>query len=131
LASITRLSLLVLFLLWQPTYQESFDPVGPLIPVLTVIPLASITVELITYRTGRWTVPLAVANSILSLTLAFSAILIISSDQILNPEFTAVFDAGAFGTFVDLVPTMIAWVIAVVPIFDVTEGWWKAWSRRA
>jgi hypothetical protein len=143
LTSITGLSLLILFLLWQPTYQESFDPGGPSIPILNpelstlwipvliVILLASITLELVKYRTGRWTIPLAAANSVLSLSFAFSAIFIISSDQLLNPEFTTAISAGAFGTYVDLVPTVIAWVIAVVTIFDVTEGWWKALSRRA
>ena len=143
LASITGLSLLVLFLLWQPTYQESFDPGGPSIPILNpelstlwipvliVILLASITLELIKYRVGRWTIPLAAVNSLLSLSFAFSAIYIIASDQLLNSEFTAAVTAGAFGTFIDLVPTMIAWVIAVVTVFDVTEGWWKALRGRA
>ena len=142
LASITGLSLLVLFLLWQPTYQESFDPGGPSIPILNpalstlwipiliVILLASITLELIKYRTGKWTIPLAAVNSILSLSFAFSAIFIIASDQLLNTEFTAAITAGEFGTFIDLIPTIIAWVIAVVTAFDVTEGWWKALRGR-
>jgi hypothetical protein len=33
-ASVTGLSLLIWFLLWQPGYQESFDPGGPSIPIL-------------------------------------------------------------------------------------------------
>ena len=138
LASITGLSLLVLFLLWQPTYQESFDPGGPSIPILNpelstlwipvliVVLLASITLELFKYRTGKWTVPLAAVNSLLSLSFAFSAIYIIASDQLLNSEFTAAITSRDFSDFVDLIPTMIAWVIAVVTAFDVTEGWWKA-----
>ncbi len=142
LASITGLSLLVLFLLWQPTYQESFDPGGPPIPILNpalstlwipiliVILLASITLELIKYRTGRWTIPLAAVNSLLSLSFAFSAIFIIASDQLLNSEFMAAITVGEFKTFIDLIPTMIAWVIGVVTAFDVTEGWWKALRGR-
>ena len=142
LASITGLSLVALFLLWQPTYQESFDPGGPSIPILnpelstswipalTIILLASITLEIIKYRTGKWTILLAAANSLLSLTFAFSAIYLIVSDQLLNSEFTSIVTAGEFGNFVDLVPTLIAWVIAVVTVFDVTEGWWKAVRGR-
>ncbi len=142
LASITGLSLLALFLLWQPTYQESLDLGGasiPIlnpelstswIPVLTIILLASITLEIIKYRTGKWTIPLAGANSLLSLSFAFSAIYLIASDQLLNPEFTAAITAGEFGTFVDLVPTLIAWIIAVITVFDVTEGWWKTVRGR-
>jgi hypothetical protein len=138
LASITGLSLLVLFLLWQPTYQESFDLGGasiPIlnpelstlwIPVLIVILLASITLELIKYRVGKWTLPLAAINSLLSLSFAISAIYIIASDQLLNSEFLVAITSGGFAGFVDLIPTMIAWVIAVVTIFDVSEGWWKA-----
>lgn len=142
LASITGLSLLVLFLLWQPTYQESFDPGGPSIPILNpalstlwipiliVILLASITLELIKYRAGKWTIPLAAVNSLLSVSFAFSAIFIISSDQLLNSDFMAAITAEEFGTFIDLIPTMIAWIIAVVTAFDVTEGWWKALRGR-
>lgn len=142
LASITGLSLLVLFLLWQPTYQESFDlggaPISILnpelstvwIPVLIVILLASITLELIKYRMGKWTIPLAGVNSLLSLSFAFSAIYIITSDQLLNSEFLVAISSGEFAGFVDLLPTMIAWVIAVVTVFDVSEGWWKALRGR-
>jgi hypothetical protein len=142
LASITGLSLLVLFLLWQPTYQESIDPGGPSVPILNpalstlwipiliVILLASITLELIKYRAGKWTIPLAEVNSLLSLSFAFSAIFIIASDQLLNSEFTDAITAGEFGAFIDLIPTMIAWGIAVVTAFDVTEGWWKALRGR-
>lgn len=137
LASITGLSLLVLFLLWQPTYQESLDLGGPSIPILNpllstlwiplliLILLASITLELVKYRTGKWTVPLAAANSLLSISFAISAIFLIASDQLFNPEFTAVVTAGEFGSSIDLIPALIAWVIAVVSIFDVSEGWWK------
>lgn len=142
LASITGLSLLVLFLLWQPTYQESLDPGSPSIPILNpelstvwiplliVVLLASITLELIKYRTGKWTVPLAAVNSLLSLSFAFSAIYIIASDQLLNAEFTAAITPRDFAEFVELVPTLVAWVIAVVTVFDVTEGWWKVIRGR-
>lgn len=137
LASITGLSLLVLFLLWQPGYQESFDLGGPSIPILNpelstlwiplliVILLGSITLELVKYRTGKWTVPLAAVNSLLSLSFAITVIFLIVSDQLLNPEFTAVITAGDFGGFMDLIPTVIAWAIAVITVFDITEGWWR------
>jgi hypothetical protein len=91
-----------------------------------VILLASITLELIKYRVGKWTLPLAAINSLLSLSFAISAIYIIASDQLLNSEFLVAITSGGFAGFVDLIPTMIAWVIAVVTIFDVSEGWWKA-----
>lgn len=137
LASITGLSLLVLFLLWQPGYQESFDLGGPSIPILNpelstlwiplliVILLGSITLELVKYRTGKWTVPLAAVNSLLSLSFAITVIFLIVSDQLLNPEFTAVITAGDFGGVMDLIPTVIAWAIAVITVFDITEGWWR------
>jgi hypothetical protein len=143
LASVTGLSLLALFLLWQPTYQESFDPNGssiPIlnpdlstlwIPVLIVILLAIITLEIVKYRVGRWTIPLAATNSLLSLSFALAAIFLITSDQFFNSEFTAVVSAGEFGTSSDLIPTLIVWVIAVVCVFDITEGWWKALRGRA
>jgi hypothetical protein len=143
LASITGLSLLILVLLWQPTYQESFDSSNPSIPILNpalstlwiplliLILLASITLELVKYRTGRWTVPLAAINSLLSISFAISAIFLIASDQLVNSEFTSVVSAGEFASSIDLIPTLIAWGIAVVCIFDVTEGWWKTLRGRA
>lgn len=142
LASITGQSLLVLLLLWQPTYQESLDQGGPAIPILNpalstlwiplliIILLASITLELVKYRTGRWTVTLAAINSLLTLLFASAAVFLIASDQLLSTDFKGIMTASEFGPSVDLISTLLAWVIVAVCIFDVAEGWWKTLRGR-
>jgi hypothetical protein len=141
-ASVTGLSLLIWFLLWQPGYQESFDAGGPSIPILDPalstfwIPflvgvlLASIALELVKYRRGRWTVPIATVNTALSLAFAIPALWLIATDQLLNPDFVTAISTGEFASLVSLMPTVAAWVIAVVCVIDITEGWWKALKLR-
>lgn len=141
-ASVTGLSLLIWFLLWQPGYQESFDAGGPSIPILdpalstfwipalVAVLLASIALELVKYRRGHWTIPLAIVNTALSLAFAIPALWLISSDQLLNPEFLTAVAAGEFAPLVEQVPTVAALVIAVVSVIDIAEGWWKAMRSR-
>ena len=137
-ASVTGLSLLIWFLLWQPGYQESLDAGGPSIPILdpalstfwipalVAVLLASIALELVKYRRGHWTMPLAAVNTLLNLAFAVPALWLISTDQLLNPEFLTAVSIGEFAPLVEQVPTVAAWVIAVVCVIDVAEGWWKA-----
>ena len=137
-ASVTGLSLLIWFLVWQPGYQETFAAGGPSIPILdpalstfwipalVVVLLASIALEIVTYRHGRWTIPLAAVNTVLSLAFALPALWLISTDQLLNPDFLAAVATGELASLVDLVPALVAWIIAVVSVIDIAEGWWKA-----
>lgn len=137
-ASVTGLSLLIWFLLWQPGYRESFDAGGPSIPILdpalstfwipalVVVLLASIALELVKYRKGHWTVPLAAVNTVLSLAFALPALWLISTGQLLNPEFITAVTSSEFAGLVEQVPTVAAWIIAVVSVIDIAEGWWKA-----
>lgn len=137
-ASVTGLSLLIWFLLWQPGYQESFDPGGPSIPILdpglssfwipalVAVLLASIALEIVKYRRGHWTVPLAAVNTVLSLAFAIPVLWLIATGQLLNPEFLDTIATGEFASVVDLMPTVAAWIIAVVCVVDIAEGWWKA-----
>jgi hypothetical protein len=142
-ASVTGLALLIWFLLWQPGYQESFDAGGPSIPildpalstfwipVLVAVLLASIALEIVKYRRGHWTIPLSAVNTVLSLAFAIPALWLIVTDQFLNPEFLTAVATGEFASLVDLMPTVAAWVIAVVCVFDIAEGWWKALRASA
>jgi hypothetical protein len=140
--SIVGLALLAWFLLWQPGYQESFDPGGPSIPildpaleafwipVLVAILLASIVLEIVLYLRGRWTVPLAVANTVLGLAFAIPAVWLASTDQLLNPEFLAAITVDAVASIVAGTPALVAWIIVVVSAIDIGSGWWKALRSR-
>ena len=62
----------------------------------------------------------------LSLAFALPALWLISTDQLLNPDFLAAVATGELASLVDLVPALVAWIIAVVSVIDIAEGWWKA-----
>ncbi len=142
IGAIAGLSVLVWLLLWQPGYQESFDPGGPSIPVLDPtlnaywipflvgILLASIALEIVKYVTGRWTVPLAAVNTVLSLAFAVPAIWLVMTEQLLNPAFVSALTVDEVSTAVDALPALIAWIIVVVTVIDVVEGWWRALRPR-
>ena len=70
--------------------------------------------------------PLAAVNTVLSLAFAIPAIWLIATDQLLNPEFLATITTGEFASLVDLMLTIAAWLIAVICVVDIAEGWWKA-----
>jgi hypothetical protein len=140
--SIAGLGVLIWFLLWQPGYQESFDPGGPSIPILdpalsqfwipflVAVLLASIGLEIVTYLKGRWTLPLAAVNTVLSLAFAIPAIWLLQTDQLFNPAFLSAITVDEVATAVDALPTLIVWIIVVVSVVDITEGWWKALRSR-
>lgn len=138
IGSVAGLAVLAWFLLWQPGYQESFDPGGPSIPILdpaldrfwipflVVVVLASIVLEIAKYLIGRWTVTLAAVNTALGLAFAIPVLWLASTDQLLNPEFVSTITVDGVASVVAGLPVLIAWVIVVVSAIDVSEGWWKA-----
>jgi hypothetical protein len=142
IGSVAGLAVLAWFLLWQPGYQESFDPGGPSIPILdpaldrfwipflVVVVLASIILEIAKYLVGRWTVTLAVVNTVLSLAFAIPVLWLATTDQLLNPAFVSTITVEGVASVVSGVPVLIAWLIVVVSVLDISEGWWKALRRR-
>ena len=140
--SIAGLGVLIWFLLWQPTYQESFDPGGPTIPILdpalsqywipflVAVLLASIGLEIVKYLKGHWTLLLAAANTVLSLAFAIPAIWLLRTEQFFNPAFLSAITVDEVASTVDALPTLVVWIIVVVSVVDITEGWWKALRSR-
>ena len=137
-ASIVGLALVIWLLLWQPGYQETLAADGPSIPILdpglstfwvpylVVVLLVGIALEIVKYRVGHWTVPLAAANTAISLAFAVPVIWLITSDRLLNPDFLAAISAGQFPDVAGIVAALIGWVVAIVAVVDISEGWWKA-----
>ena len=138
IASVVGLTLLAWFLIWQPGYQESFDPGGPSIPILDPaldafwipflvgVVVASIVLEIAVYLKGRWTVPLAAVNTVLSLAFAVPVVWLASTDQLLNPVFVSAVTVEGVASVVSAVPVLIAWLIVVLSVIDIADGWWKA-----
>lgn len=140
--SIVGLGVLIWFLLWQPTYQESFDPGGPTIPILdpalsqfwipflVAVLLASIGLEIVKYLRGHWTLLLAAVNTVLSLAFAIPAIWLLRTEQFFDPAFLSAITIDEVASTVDALPTLIVWIIVIVSVVDITEGWWKATRSR-
>jgi hypothetical protein len=138
IGSVIGLGLLAWFLLWQPGYQESFDPGGPSIPILdpaldqfwipflVVVVLASIALEIVKHVVGRWTVPIAAVNTVLTLAFAVPVVWLASTDQLLNPTFVSTITGEAWASAVAWVPVLISWLIVVLSVIDIADGWWKA-----
>lgn len=137
IASIVGLALLTWFIVWQPGYQFTLDSSLPAIPILNpslgsfwtpylvVVLLASIALEIVKFRVGRWTLPLASVNTLLNAAFAIPVFWLLTTGQVVNPEFVAAVTMDPVGAL-DVVPTLIAWIIAAFSAFDVVEGWWKA-----
>jgi hypothetical protein len=59
------------------------------VPFLMVVLIASIALEMVKYWTGRWTVPLAAMNKVLTLAFAIPAIWLATTEGLMNSDFVA------------------------------------------
>lgn len=91
---------------------------SPWLVVLLVVLLASIVLEIVTYRVGHWTVALAAVNTALNAAFAGIVVWLWTGERLLT--------AGV----ADLVPggllTPLVWIVVGIAVFDTVEGWWKA-----
>ena len=82
------------------------------------------------YRSGRWTVRLAVVNTVLAVLFMTWALTLMGNDLLLNPAFLeTVFTAN--GVEADSMRTLgiLTWFMLVgIPIWDIIDGWLK--TRR-
>lgn len=141
-ASVAGLAVLIWLLLWQPGYQETFDPGGASIPVLdpslsqfwipflVIVLLGSITLEIVTYLKGRWTPLMAGINTVLSLAFAIPAVWLLVTDRLFNAAFVEAITVNEVAWLADGLPTLLAWLIAVVTVIDIVDGWRRALRSR-
>ena len=100
-ASIAMVLLLLAFLPWQHFQSWVADTDGrrvPILdpalwrswlPVLVVLLLATLALEAIKYRTGRWTWRLVAVNAALDLAFAAAVSWLLLTDRLLNPDLVA------------------------------------------
>ncbi|MDQ0726385.1 permease prefix domain 1-containing protein [Microbacterium sp. W4I20] len=112
---------------------------------LLVLMMAELALAIAVYRVGRWTVPLAVVNTVLAVAFAVPALYLLITGQLVNPEFLnylatehgeelAMANAGAAeqGGVFRVVTTVFAVVTAGIVVWDIIDGWVKtARARRA
>jgi hypothetical protein len=100
------------------------------IPLLLIVLIGEALFAVVLYRTGRWTVPLAVANTVLALAFAVPIIWLSIQGLLFNPAFfevTAGADAAEVASVVGIVVGCIA---AALALWDTVDGWIKAARAR-
>ena len=83
-------------------------------------------IAIVTYARGRWTVGLAVLNTVSAVVFAVPTIWLATSDRLVNPEFLA---ASGGDSLTWVVPAIVATVLVVCG-WDVVDGWIKALRAR-
>ena len=95
-------------------------------PFLIAVLAVEVVFELVKYRTGHWTWPLASVNLALNALFSVPAIYLLLTEQLLNPEF---FDALGFNLDISsggpIVLTTVVVITAVV-VWDTVDGFRKA-----
>lgn len=100
------------------------------LPYFIVILAAEIVFEVVRFRVGRWTWPLASVNLVLNLAFAVPAIYLLSTDQLINPAFFTEMGWGDGPISTDLTIRLVIAGIAGVTLWDAYSGFRNAWRRR-
>jgi hypothetical protein len=126
-AGVAGLVLLMWAMIWQrdhwlvtvggaevPVLNE--DVWIPWVVTLLVIVLASIVLAIVVYRSGHWTVPLAIVNTVLNVAFAGLVVWLWSAGTLLTPGVA------------DLVPdgllAPVPWIVVGIAVFDTLGTWW-------
>ncbi|WP_439592723.1 permease prefix domain 1-containing protein [Microbacterium sp.] len=80
---------------------------------------------------GRWTIAFAVLNAILALAVAVPALVLLTQDALINPEFfPTVIPDGSADTVASVLAVISGFLIAGIAIWDIVDGFLKAWRTR-
>ncbi|TDC85297.1 hypothetical protein E1193_03095 [Micromonospora sp. KC606] len=137
-ASIAFLLLTLAFLPWQHYRSWVSDADGdnlPILdpalwtswlPVLAAVLVASIGLEIVKHRTGRWTWPLVGVNVVLNLAFALPVGYLLLTDRLLNPALVERFAWLREDGNMDMSTNVAVVVVATISIWDITESVVKA-----
>lgn len=126
IASLVFLTVLVALVVWQQSHSpytaggEAIPFLDPLlweawIPVFFVLIAINMGIEVWKYVAGRWTLPLVVVNVLMNVVFAGFVVLVLETQQVVNPAFVAALEAEVGGD----VPwrlTRVALILLVVGI---------------
>ena len=98
------------------------------LPVLFGIAVLEIGFAILVFRVGRWTVPLAVLNAVLTIAAAGLLIWLFLTDQVFDPR--AMAELGIRGDTVWTVGIVAAWIAAGIGLWDIVDGAIKTWRHR-
>ncbi|SCF22940.1 hypothetical protein GA0070216_10757 [Micromonospora matsumotoense] len=137
-ASVAMVLLTLAFLPWQHFRSWVRDTDGqriPLLdpalwtswlPVLAAVLLAGLVLEVVKYRTGRWTWPLVAVNALLDLAFAVPLIWLVLTDRLLNPDLVDRFGWLRDGNGLGVASRVTVVVVAAITLWDFVESVVKA-----
>lgn len=96
------------------------------IAVLVVIIAVEIVLTIVTYARGRWTVGLAVVNTVTGALFAGAVVWLASADRLVNPAFLE----ASGGDSLSWLSNAIIAVTVVIAVWDVVDVWIKALRGR-
>ncbi len=121
---VAMLTVLLWAMIWQRDHwlvdsQPVLNPDAwvPWMLLLTVVLLASIVVEIVKYRIGRWTVALAVLNTVLNLVFAGIVVWLWQTGSLFSTPVTDAVPAALLSA--------LPWIVVLIAAADTVEGWWK------
>lgn len=144
IVSLAFLAVFAGWFVWQQFNSFLTDADGTPIPVLQPALwngwmywfLGLIVLEMVfavwVYQRGRMTLGLAIVNLFLNVAFTVPAVWLLLTEQLINPEFLAAIPGtGAdFETAMSYAIPVIAFVVIGVAVWDVVDGFIKAWRSR-
>jgi hypothetical protein len=129
---------------WQYWPSPTADPVRVLnaeIATAVTVALVGILLAGIAHAAavqvvGRWTVPLAVVNTVLDAAFAGIVIWLVAQGLLFDAAFEAAvaasptLDAGTAADVVRILATLVGWSVGVACAIDAVDGWRKALRQR-
>ncbi len=143
IASLVFVGILIGAVLWDATrgfFPTGGDPIPLLNPrlwpggmiMLFAIMVADALLAVAVYIRRRWTVALAVVNTVLAIAFAVWAVTLLVGGQLLNPEFVQfVFvDNGVEADTLRVLAVITGVGIVAVQVWTIIDGWMKTWRAR-
>ncbi|MFJ6197673.1 permease prefix domain 1-containing protein [Micromonospora sp. NPDC092111] len=142
-ASVATILLTLAFLPWQHfrswvsgTGGERIPLLDPTLwrswlPVLAAVLVASLVLEVVKYRTGRWTWSLVAVNALLDLAFAVPVVWLLLTERLLNPDLVARFSWLRDGDGLGIATRVSVVVVAAITLWDVVESVVKARRHNA
>ncbi len=140
-AALVWLTLYIAALIAQQFFSPLMDASGDPLPVINpelwsfwlpffiALAVLEMVFAIVLHRTRRWTIPLAIVNTVLAFAFAIPAIILLRAGEVMNPEFAG--RLGISDIFGDggVVTIILVFVTGIIAAADVIDGFVKAIRR--
>lgn len=100
------------------------------LPVLFGIAVLEIGFSVLVWRVGRWTVPLAIVNTILAIAAGVILIWLFTTNQVIDPAWAAQLKLTGLVAPGGVLAIVGAFTAAGVALWDIIDGFIKTWRHR-